>query len=174
MTLRPFFLSLGIFSGLLAGGLASADVTVPAALAVAPDMELLLSTHAEGAQIYICSPGKDDPAQLAWTLKAPEAVLFDEKGAPIGKHYAGPSWELSDGSLVTGELVAKDSGPDSGAVPWLLLKVKSNSGKGLLAPAGMVQRIETVAGLAPKQACKAGDETRSSYSATYRFFAVKS
>jgi len=156
----------------LLGGLAAtpvfADVAVPGALAVPPDMQLVLSTHAEGAQVYVCSP------DAAWTLKAPDAVLFDEKGGPIGKHYAGPSWELGDGSLVTGELVAKDAGPESGAIPWLLLKIKTNSGKGLLAKAGLAQRIETKGGLAPKEACKPGDETRSAYSATYRFFAVKS
>lgn len=147
---------------------ASADVAVPEALAVATDMQLVLSTHAEGAQVYVCSP------DAAWTLKGPDAVLFDEKGGQIGKHYAGPSWELSDGSLVTGEVVGKDPGPDVSAVPWLLLKVKTNSGKGLLAKAGMAQRIETKGGLAPKEACKPGEETRSAYSATYRFFAVKS
>jgi hypothetical protein len=148
MTLRGFSLSVCLSAGLLAGVSAAADVTVPAALAVAPDMQLLLSAHAEGVQIYVCAPGKDDPAQLSWTLKAPEAVLFDDKGGQIGKHYAGPSWELSDGSLITG--------------------------KGLLAKAGMVQRIETAAGLPPKGACPAGNETRIAYSATYRFFAAKS
>lgn len=147
---------------------ASADVAVPEALAVGTDMQLVLSTHAEGAQVYVCSP------DAAWTLKGPDAVLFDAQGGQIGKHFAGPSWELADGSLVTGEAVAKDPGPDAGAVAWLLLKVKTNSGKGLLAKAGMAQRIETKGGLAPKEACKPGDETRSAYSATYRFFAVKS
>jgi hypothetical protein len=147
---------------------AGADVAVPDALAVANDMQLVLSTHAEGTQVYVCSP------ESAWTLKGPDAVLFDAQGNQIGKHYAGPSWELSDGSLVTGEAVAKDAGPDTGAVPWLLVKIKTNSGKGLLAKAGMAQRIETKGGQAPKETCKPGDETRSAYSATYRFFAVKS
>lgn len=160
------------YCSLLLSGLAAvpafADVAVPQTLAVPADMQLVLSAHAEGAQVYVCSP------DAAWTLKAPDAVLFDEKGNQIGKHYAGPSWELSDGSLLTGEAVAKDPGPDANAVPWLLLKVKTNSGKGLLAKAGMVQRIETKAGAAPKESCKPGDETRSAYSATYRFFAMKS
>jgi len=157
-----------VILGLIVAGRAGADVAVPEALAVPPDMQLILSIHAEGVQIYGCDPAK------GWILKAPEAVLFDEKGGQIGKHYAGPSWELGDGSLVTGEAVAKDAGPDAAAVPWLLLKVKTNSGKGLLAKSGLVQRIETKGGLAPKGDCKAGEETRSTYSATYRFFAVKS
>jgi len=174
MGLRRFPGALGVASGMLAGGIASADVAVPPAIAVGPDLQLVLSTHAEGVQIYGCLPGKDDPAQLGWTLKAPDATLFDAKGAPLGKHYAGPSWELSDGSLITGELAAKDPGPDATAIAWLLLKVKTNSGKGLLGKATAVQRIETAGGLAPKGACKGGDEIRVPYSATYRFFAVKS
>jgi hypothetical protein len=164
MKLRHCSVLLGALVAMRAG----ADVAVPEALAVATDMQLVLSTHAEGAQVYVCSP------DAAWALKGPDAVLFDEKGGQIGKHYAGPSWELSDGSLVTGEAVGKDPGPDATAVPWLLLKVKTNSGKGLLAKAGMAQRIETKGGLPPKESCKPGEETRSVYSATYRFFAVKS
>ncbi len=168
MSVRRCSVMLGVVCGILAGR-AGADVAVPEALAVPPDMQLVLSTHAEGAQVYVC-----DAAKSAWTLKGPDAVLFDARGGQIGKHYAGPSWELSDGSLVTAEPVAKDAGPDADAVAWLLLKIKTNSGKGLLAKAGMAQRIETKGGQPPKDACKPGDETRSAYSATYRFFAVKS
>jgi len=174
MALRRLTGLLSVAAGMLAGGLARADVAVPAALAVGPDLELVLAVHAEGVQVYGCQPGKDNPAQLGWTLKGPEAVLFDGKGTQIGKHYFGPSWELADGSLVTGEAVAKDPGPDAGAVAWLLLKVKTNSGKGQLAKVSAVQRIETAGGQPPAGACKQGDETRSAYSATYRFFAVKS
>lgn len=169
MAVRRFPVMLGVASGLLSGGFAHADVTVPAALAAGPEMQLVLSTHAEGAQVYACAPDKNE-----WALKGPDAKLFDEKGAQIGKHYAGPSWELEDGSLLTGELAAKDPGPDANAIAWLLLKVKTNSGKGLLAKVTSIQRIETVGGLAPKGACKPGDEVRAPYTATYRFFAMKS
>ena len=168
MEVRRFPLMLGVASGLVAGGFASADVTVPAALSAGPDAELVLAVHAEGAQIYGCAPDRNE-----WVLKGPDAKLFDEKGTQIGKHYAGPSWELDDGSLITGEAAAKDPGPDPSAVAWLLLKVKTNSGKGLLAKVSFVQRIETVGGLAPKGACKAGDEVKAPYTATYRFLAMK-
>jgi hypothetical protein len=167
MKLRHGAVLLGMACGLLAGR-ARADVAVPEALAVPPDMQLVLSAHAEGAQVYLCSP------QGAWTLKAPDAVLFDQRGNPMGKHYQGPTWQLSDGSLLTAEAAAKDPGPDPDAVAWLLLKVKTNNGKGLLANAALIQRIETKGGQAPKQGCRPGEETRSAYSATYRFFAVKS
>ena len=169
MAMRRFPVMLGVASGLMAGGAAFAEMTMPTALAVGNDMQLVLSTHAEGAQVYNCAPDKNE-----WVLKGPDATLFDEKGAKIGKHYAGPSWELDDGSLITGELAAKDPGPDANAIPWLLVKVKTNSGKGLLAKVAVLQRIETVGGLAPKGACKQGDEVRAPYSATYRFFAMKS
>ena len=42
-----------------------------------------------------------------------------------------------------------------------------------MAKASFVQRIETVGGLAPKGACKPGDEVRAPYTATYRFLAMK-
>jgi hypothetical protein len=132
-------------------------------------MQLVLSSHAEGAQVYDCAAGKNE-----WVLKGPDATLFDAQGAEIGKHYAGPTWELEDGSLITGELSAKDPGPDATAIPWLLLKVKTNNGRGLLAQVAAIQRIETVGGLAPKGGCKQGDEMRAPYTATYRFFAMKS
>ena len=169
MAVRRFSVILGVAWGLMAGGFAHADVTVPASLSVGPEMQLVLSTHAEGAQVYGCAADK-----MEWALKGPDAKLFDAQGTQIGKHYAGPSWELDDGSLITGEPMAKDPGPDLNAVPWLLLKVKTNNGKGLLGKVGAIQRIETVGGLAPKGACKPGEEVRAPYTATYRFFAVKS
>ena len=57
--------------------------------------QLLLRVHAKGDQVYTC---KADGAQFTWTLKAPDAQLFDKDGKPFGKHFAGPSWEASDGS----------------------------------------------------------------------------
>ena len=34
---------------------------------------------------------------------APDASLLDAKGQVIGKHFAGPSWQANDGSIVVGE-----------------------------------------------------------------------
>lgn len=162
--LRPWLLALSLVPP-MAGA-----VTIPSSLAVPSDLALILTAKASGAQIYVCSPGKDDPSQLGWSLKAPEATLFDESGATIGKHYGGPSWELTDGSLVTGEVKAKDPGPNPSAIPWLMLKVANNSGKGQLAGAQAVQRVATEGGVAPAQACEAGQELRIPYSATYLFY----
>ena len=61
---------------------------VPQQLQPPAGEQLLLQVHARGDQIYTC---KGDAAQFAWTLKAPDAQLFDKDGKPFGKHFAGPS-----------------------------------------------------------------------------------
>jgi hypothetical protein len=155
------------------GGFAAAEAPIPAALAVPEDLPLLLRARAEGFQIYVCAPGKDDPNLAAWSLKAPEATLFNQAGKVIGKHFAGPAWALSDGSLVTGEVTAKDPGPVANAIPWLRLTVISNSGKGMLRSARAIQRIDTEGGLAPAGNCDAGQEFRAPYRAIYQFFGPK-
>src|SRR5438552_2440949 len=64
---------------------------------------VFMKVRAEGVQIYECKKSGDG---YAWTLKAPEALLYNDKGRAIGKHYAGPTWELADGSKVTAEKIA--------------------------------------------------------------------
>jgi|SRR5580704_1108092 hypothetical protein len=135
--------------------------------------QFLLQVHAQGDQIYTC---KADGGQFAWTLKAPEAQLFDQNGKPFGKHFVGPSWEASDGSRVTGKAVANASSPDADSIPWLLVTVGSRSGDGVLARVTSIQRINTKGGKAPASGCDAahdGQEHRASYSADYVFFAPK-
>src|SRR5260370_167982 len=95
--------------GLLAGGAASSALKtddIPAPLRVPTNSVLTLRAHAAGVQIYQCRADKDDAARIAWSLKEPEADLFDHAGNKIGKHYAGPTWEATDGSKVTVEDVA--------------------------------------------------------------------
>ena len=157
----------------LLGGVAAADAPIPPALAVPEDLQLLLRVRAKGLQIYVCAPGKDDTGHAAWSLKGPEATLFNEAGKVIGRHFVGPSWALNDGSLVTGEVTAKDPGPNAGAVPWLLLTVASNGGRGILQGARAIQRIDTEGGVAPAGNCDVGQEYRAPYSAIYQFFGAK-
>jgi hypothetical protein len=135
--------------------------------------QLLLQVHAKGDQIYSC---KADGGQFTWTLKAPDAQLFDKDGKPFGEHFAGPSWEASDGSRVTGKAVANVPSPDAGSIPWLLLTVVSRNGDGELTRVTSIQRINTKGGKAPASGCDAahaGQEERAHYSADYVFFAPK-
>jgi hypothetical protein len=134
---------------------------------------LLLQVHAKGDQVYIC---KGDAAQFTWTLKAPEAQLFDKEGKSFGKHFAGPSWEASDGSRVTGKAVANAPSPDADSIPWLLVNIVSHEGSGVLSDATTIQRLNTKGGKAPASGCDAshvGKEVRVAYSADYLFYAPK-
>ena len=134
---------------------------------------LILQVHAKGDQVYIC---KSDAAQFGWTLKAPDAQLFDKDGKSFGKHFAGPSWEASDGSRVTGKAVANAPSPDADSIPWLLVNIVSHEGSGVLSGATSIQRLNTKGGKAPTSGCDAahlGQEVRVPYSADYLFYAPK-
>ncbi len=152
----------------------SADAQqVPKELQPPANEQFLLQVRAKGDQIYSC---KADGGQFAWTLKAPDAQLFDKDGKPFGKHFAGPSWEASDGSRVTGKAVANAPSPDGASIPWLLLTVVSRNGDGNLTRVTSIQRISTKGGKAPASGCDgahAGQEERAPYTADYVFFAPK-
>ena len=135
--------------------------------------QLLFQVHAKGDQVYSC---KSDGAQFTWTLKAPDAQLFDKDGKPFGKHFAGPSWEANDGSRVTGKAVANAPSPDADSIPWLLVTILSHDGSGVLSRATTIQRLNTKGGKAPASGCDAshaGGEVRVPYSADYLFYAPK-
>jgi len=142
-----------------------------------PATEMLsLETEATGVQIYECNTSKDEPTRYEWIFKAPEADLFDKAGNKIGKHYAGPTWESNDGSKVVGEVKAKDNGPDPNAIPWLLLSAKSSSETGVFSKVKSIQRVYTVGGKAPAEACskaQTGKVTRVGYKAKYNFYVAK-
>jgi hypothetical protein len=144
---------------------------VPAALRAPAGQSVYLEALATGVQIYQCSQKSD--SSYEWSFKAPEASLADRSGKPLGKHYAGPTWESADGSRVVGEVKAKDSGPKSSAIPWLLLAAKANTGSGNFAAAKTIQRVATEGGLAPAEACTGaslGQVARVPYTATYYFY----
>jgi hypothetical protein len=144
---------------------------VPAAIQAPPGEQVVLLAHASGSQIYTCQAGGD--SKLAWTLKAPDAELKDQKGKVIGSHFAGPTWKLNDGSEVTGKAAAHVDSPDPGSVPWLLVKATGHSGTGLLANVTTIQRVNTHGGKPPADGCDAshpGAETKSSYTADYYFY----
>ena len=146
---------------------------IPQQLQPPANEQLLLKVHAKGDQVYTC---KGDGTQFSWTLKAPDAQLFDKDGKPFGKHFAGPSWEANDGSRVTGKAVANAPSPDADSIAWLLVKVASHEGSGVLSTATSIQRLNTKGGKAPGSGCDAthaDQEIRAPYSADYLFYAPK-
>jgi hypothetical protein len=93
--------------------------TVPDSIQPPAGEDLILMARATGFQIYVCRPDAD--GKPAWTLKAPDAELFDEQGKSIGKHFGGPRWQLNDGSQITGKMSVKADAPfhgDSMAVAY--------------------------------------------------------
>lgn len=146
---------------------------VPDAIAVPPGQEVVFFASAKGSQIYTCQAGAD--GKFTWTLKAPEAELRDRKDKVIGTHSAGPTWKLKDGSEVTGKPAAHVDALDSDSIPWLLVNVVSNAGKGQLAKVTAIQRVHTHGGK-PGNGDVCDDshkdgETKSEYRADYYFFA---
>jgi hypothetical protein len=144
--------------------------TVPDSKIAAPaGNEAFLVGHVStGVQIYKCDG-------TSWTFVAPRADLVDEKGQLIITHFAGPTWQATDGSSV---VAARVDGVtvDPNAIPWLLLKAtKTTAGRGgnLLAPTTFIQRINTVGGLAPTDRCnaaKSGTVKEVPYGADYFFY----
>jgi hypothetical protein len=146
---------------------------IPPELQAPVDEQLILQLHGKGDQIYTC---KSQSAQFGWTLKAPDAQLFDQKEQLFGKHFAGPTWQANDGSRVTGKAAASVASPDAESIPWLLVKVISHDGKGILSRATTIQRLNTKGGKAPADGCDAdhlNQEVRVNYSADYLFYAPK-
>jgi hypothetical protein len=154
-------------------------VVTPSAMAQTPDLpaalkpaglSVYLEVPATGVQIYVC--GKNDAGAWTWTFKAPEAALFDKDKKQIGKHYAGPTWEALTGGKVVGAAKANAAAPKAGAIPWLLLDIKSSEGSGVFNQAKGILRVSTEGGVAPAQGCdeaNAGKEARVPYTATYLF-----
>ena len=141
---------------------------LPAALRPA-GLSAYLEVAAKGVQIYTC--GKNADGAWAWSFKAPEAELTDIKNTPIGKHYAGPTWEGSDGGKVVGAAKANAPSP-AGSIAWLLLDIKSREGSGQFTAAQAVLRVNTTGGVMPKDGCDEannGKDARVPYTATYLF-----
>ncbi|UPU00041.1 DUF3455 domain-containing protein [Bradyrhizobium barranii subsp. apii] len=132
----------------------------------APGETVVLSVHAEGAQVYDCKAAAD--GKLAWAFREPVATLLAE-GKTVGRHYAGPNWELADGSAVAGKAIGNAPGATAADIPWLKLEVASRRGSGILTPVTTVQRINTHGGKLEGSCDKAGDFKSAAYSADYIF-----
>jgi hypothetical protein len=150
-------------------------VEVPDKLKPGANESLAMIVPAKGVQIYECRARKDPAGGYEWAFVAPEADLFDAGGNRIGRHYAGPHWEATDGSKILGALKERADAPAADAIPWLLLNAKSVGPEGSFSKVTSVQRVSTVGGVAPKAGCSqaaAGTPARINYTADYYFFTM--
>jgi Protein of unknown function (DUF3455) len=163
-TLSPYAKRLGMIALVLAVASMAQDSiaqTANESIDVPPHSRLLLRAVGRGDQVYGCVNGR-------WALKAPDAKLLNQEGSVIGRHFAGPTWQLNDGSWVKGRAVAKQVAPDATAVPWLLLE--SVGGTGRLGAVRFIQRTGTTGGNAPDGSCSQTATRRVPYTATYSFY----
>ncbi|HEY2781716.1 MAG TPA: DUF3455 domain-containing protein [Steroidobacteraceae bacterium] len=170
-------ITFGLFLALCAALAACAAAPpVPGPLRVPAAQSLIKELHATGVQIYECQAAKGDASQFEWIFKAPEAALSTKGGKNIARHYGGPSWEAVDGSRVVGEVVSSSPSQKPNSIPWLLLRARATSGKGLFGGVQFIQRINTVGGSLPAGGCRreqAGQQLRAAYTADYLFYGMK-
>jgi hypothetical protein len=143
---------------------------VPATLDPAEDATLELALSASGAQIYVCAAAKPNEAPI-WTLEAPHALLT-QAGQIWATHFAGPSWQWLDGSLVKGAKLASADAPVKSAMPWLLLSA-TPTGEGAFGQITQIQRLDTEGGKAPESGCDAAHVAARvlvPYRANYYFY----
>ena len=171
-TLRHLLVAAAALA-LLAAPLAHAGPSgpdVPAKIAVPEGNKVFLVGHAVGVQIYVCT------AASGWTLFAPRADLFDDKGKLVATHFGGPTWQAGDGSSVMGTRV-DGVNVDATAIDWLLLSTRSpaagHDGE-RLTETTFIQRTNTTGGLRPAaETCNAssvGTTQEIPYTADYHFW----
>jgi hypothetical protein len=143
----------------------SASAEVPGAIA-APGEALVATFHAQGAQVYECTA--DAAGKLVWQFREPIATLLVD-GKTVGRHYAGPSWELVDGSAVVGKVAGRVPGATPKDIPLLKLEVVSQRGDSL-ADVTTIQRLNSKGGVADGPCEPAGAFLSVPYSADYAFY----
>lgn len=126
--------------------------------------------HAVGAQMYECR--KSDLDTLTWVLREPAALLM-RNGKSVGRHFAGPTWELADGSMVKAKLRSQPPASRPSDIPTLDLVVTESRGGDPIASAQSTRRINTAGGVAKGGCVGAGDVTAVPYSADYAFYGPK-
>jgi hypothetical protein len=150
----------------LTGLSVAAPAQVPDAIAVQGETQVA-KFHAEGAQVYECKT--DASGKLVWTFREPIATLMAD-GKTVGRHYAGPNWEYSDGSAVVGKATGNAPGATANDIPWLRLEAASHRGTGMLSAVTTVQRVDTHGGTLSGTCTSAGALQSEPYSAEYVFF----
>ena len=145
--------------------LSTASAQVPDQIA-APGEAVVARVHAEGAQVYECKPNPS--GQLVWQFREPVATLLDGDKT-VGRHYAGPHWELADSSLIAARVSGRAAGATPQDIPLLKLDVTTRRGSGLIADVTTVQRINTRGGVAEGACPSAGAFLSVPYAADYVF-----
>ena len=148
------------------------NATLPEAVRVPAGQKVLMTTTGVGELTYECREKKDMAGQHEWAFVGPVATLYGAERKAVGRYYAGPTWEATDGSKVTGKQVAVAlSSP--GNIPLQLVKAEPAMGNGAMTGVSYIQRLNTKGGVAPVSACDAaskGQRQQVAYEADYVFY----
>ena len=128
---------------------------------------MVATIHAQGAQVYECKA--DASGALGWQFREPVATLLSN-GKTLGRHYAGPTWELADGGAIVAKVAASAPGAGATDIPLLKLAVVSHKGSGLFTGVDTIQRLNTKGGVAKGPCDAAGAFLSVPYSADYAFY----
>lgn len=139
---------------------------IPDSIAAPGEMHVV-TVHAQGAQVYECKAGAS--GKLTWSFREPVATLIVD-GKTIGRHYAGPHWEWSDGSTIAAKLSGRAPSATAGDIPLLKLDVSQRRGTGMLDGVTTIQRINTKGGLVEGPCPAAGALVSIPYAADYAFY----
>lgn len=150
-------------------------LTIPGAIARAETPEavavrgeaLVLTVYAVGSQVYECKPSIG--GNLVWQFREPIASLFID-GKTVGRHYAGPHWQMSDGSVVRAKVAGNAPGASRNDIPLLKLEVTESHGSGRLSGVTTIQRLNTRGGFTDATCNAAGTFLSVPYTADYAFY----
>lgn len=148
------------------------NAALPESVRVPAGQKVLMSATGVGELTYECREKKDTAGVFEWAFVGPVAKLMSADKKEVGKYYAGPTWESTDGSKVTGKQVAlAPSAP--GNIPMQLVKAEPATGSGAMTGVSYIQRLNTKGGVAPATACTSdtkGARQQVAYEAEYVFY----
>jgi hypothetical protein len=186
--------TLGVIAlSLVWPGSAAADKitppVVPPSLVVSPEFKPFAIARGVGTQNYTCLPSGES---YAWTFRGPLATLFVGNGDQVMTHALSPNpaqsgalratWQDSKDSsaiwAVATQIYAESDYVAPGAIPWLKLEIVGRQygplGGDRLVKTRVIQRVNTVGGVAPAEGCTAagdvGKRAYVPYSTDYVFY----
>jgi Protein of unknown function (DUF3455) len=165
--------AVAMLAGCAGGGMSApvSQAAIPVAVAVPAGQKAYMTLTGVGEITYECR-AKATKDGFEWAFAGPAAVLYDANKVPQGKYYGGPTWEANDGSKVTGkQLAVSPAAP--GNIALQLVQANPAMGNGAMQGVTYIQRLNTVGGVAPSDACSEsslGMKKQVKYQADYVFY----
>ena len=148
------------------------NATLPEPVRVPAGQKMKMAATGVGELTYECREKANAAGAYEWVFVGPVATLYGGDRKTVGKYYAGPTWESSDVSKITGKQVAV-APAGAGSIPLQLVKTDPAMGAGAMSGVTYIQRVNTKGGVAPSTTCDAaakGSRQQVNYQADYVFY----